>query len=221
MALRAVFFDLDGTLLDTAKDLSAALNKTLEEDGRPTLPFSETRGIVSEGSYALVKKGYALNDDDPQVPVLRQRLLDHYLQDLSRHTTPFDGIEALIDTIHQHGLSWGIVTNKPWPYAEPLMQRFEFASAPSCVLSPEHVKHRKPDPESLFLACEQTNCHVSEAIYIGDHRRDIECGRNAGMPTIAVSYGYIAEGDNIEDWQADHCVDHVSEIWPLLEHYLD
>lgn len=219
MTLRAVFFDLDGTLLDTAQDLSNALNATLLEDGLPPLPFDEARAIVSEGSFALVKQGYQLHDEDPQIPALRQRLLDHYLRDLSANTRPFPGIESLIAQIAEAGMLWGIVTNKPWPYAEPLMQNFRFAKEPSCLLCPEHVQHRKPDPESLFLACTQTDCHIHESIYIGDHRRDIECGKRAGMRTVAVTYGYIPVNDDPEQWGADHCVDDASELWPLIANY--
>ena len=220
MTLKAVFFDLDGTLLDTALDLSAALNHILIEDGRPELPIEETRGIVSEGSYALVKKGYGLKDHDPEVEPLRQRLLDFYEHNLNKHTEPFSGIAELIKKINDASIIWGVVTNKPKLYAEPLMAQFDFASTPSCVLAPEHVKHRKPHPESLILACELSGCSVSEAIYIGDHKRDIDCGKNAGMTTIAVSYGYIPDGEDIHSWQADHYVDSADELWPLISYYL-
>ncbi len=219
MTLKAVFFDLDGTLLDTAHDLSAALNTILIEDKRPPLDLKETREIVSEGALALVMRGYQLSGGDARAPALRQRLLDRYAENLATHTVKFDGIDALIAQLTEHQIAWGIVTNKPLPYAKPLMTHFSFASAPSCLLCPEHVKHRKPAPESLFLACEQTNCHVTEAIYIGDHRRDIECGKNAGMPTIAVSYGYLPSGQDIQQWNADHCVDSVAEIWPIISKY--
>lgn len=221
MDLRAVFFDLDGTLLDTADDLSAALNKILHEDGLQTLPMSITRSIVSEGSYALVKRGYGLVTGDPRIAPLRQRLLAHYLDNICDRTVAFDGIGTLIEKLAENDLRWGIITNKPRRYTEALMQHFTFASTPSCVLSPEHVSKPKPDPESLFLACQQTNCHVNEAIYIGDHRRDIDCGKNAGMPTVAVSYGYIPEGENIRSWEADHSVDTADAIWPIIQTYLN
>ncbi len=219
MTLKAVFFDLDGTLLDTALDLSAALNKVMVEDGLSPLPIEKTRGIVSEGSFALVKLGYQLQDGHPRIDSLRQRLLDHYLADLASHTEMFDGIDELITTLTQHDIGWGIVTNKPWPYTEPLMEAFQFASPPLCVICPEHVTHRKPAPDSLTLACEKAHCDTSEAIYIGDHQRDISCGQNAGMPTIAVSYGYIAKDDNIHSWNADHIAVTAHDLWPLINTY--
>lgn len=220
MTLRAVFFDLDGTLLDTALDLSAALNNILIEDGLAPLELEQTRGIVSEGSYALVKKGYSLTDDDPRVPGLRQRLLDHYDKNLNTHTKAFEGIAELIQKLSEAGLVWGVVTNKPKDYAEPLVAQFNFASQPVCVLSPEHVKHAKPHPDSLYLACELSNCRVEQAIYIGDHKRDIDCGKNAGMPTIAVGYGYIPEGEDMLSWQADYNVNTVDELWPVIQQLL-
>lgn len=221
MPLRAVFFDLDGTILDTALDLSAALNKTMIEEGLEPLAIDETRSIISAGSFALIKHGFGLDDESEAVAPLRQRLLNHYNADLSTHTEAFPGVYTLIEKLAENGIAWGIVTNKPWAYAEPLMARFKFASEPSCILSPEHVEKSKPAPDSLFLACEQTQCTVDEALYIGDHQRDIQCGINAGMPTIAVAYGYIPEGENIQDWNASHIADKVEDIWPLIQTYLN
>jgi len=219
MPLRAVFFDLDGTLLDTADDMSAALNAIMAEDGLPPLPIHETRSIVSNGSVALVKKGYQLNDDDSQIPILRQRFLDHYQKNVCQHTHAFEGIEKLIEELNARNIVWGIATNKPWAYAEPLMKNFEFASKPVCILCPDHVAKSKPDPESLILACRAANCDPSEAIYIGDHLRDILCGKNAGMPTIAAKYGFIEDTDDADAWQADHSAESASDIWPILEQY--
>lgn len=220
MSVRAVFFDLDGTLLDTAKDLTGALDKIMQEDGMPALPFEQTRQIVSEGSFALVKLGYQLADGDPEVGPLRQRLLDHYAKHLATDTCTFSGIDALITSLAEHDIAWGIVTNKPWAYAEPLMAEFSFASKPVCILAPEHVSQRKPDPESLYLACKYADCKPEDAIYIGDHRRDIECGINAKMPTIAALYGYIPTGEDTHSWKADHSVNSATELWPIIQQYL-
>ncbi|WP_370978008.1 HAD family hydrolase [Agaribacterium sp. ZY112] len=221
MTLKAVFFDLDGTLLDTARDLSAALDSIMQEDGLEPLPFEQTRVIVSEGSYALVKLGYQLTDDDPQVGPLRQRLLDSYTQNINRHTRSFPGIDELIKKISDAGLAWGIATNKPQALTDALMTQFRFASTPCCILSPEHVKQSKPHEESLLLACRYANCKPSEAIYIGDHVRDILCGKNACMPTIAANYGYIPKDEDSLSWQADHYIEHADEIWPIIDNYLN
>lgn len=221
MSLKAVFFDLDGTLLDTAVDLGNALNHVLAEFDKPIIPLLESRNIVSNGAAALIKAGFKVNESDENFWQLREKLLDYYLQDLASHTTPFEGIEELISKLAEHGIKWGIVTNKPVTYAEPLMKFFQFASEPVALICPDHVTNRKPDPEALILACKYADCAISEALYVGDHLRDIQCGQNAGMPTVAVSYGYIEAHDDYRAWNATHCVDHASEIWPLIQnHYL-
>lgn len=220
MSLKAVFFDLDGTLLDTAIDLGNALNKLLNKHKRESIPLEGLRNIVSDGAAALLKAGFSVVPGDEHYQELRDKLLQYYLDDLASYTVPFDGIEALIGKLKENNIAWGIVTNKPWTYAEPLMKYFNFASSPAAIICPEHVKQKKPDPEALVLACEHAGCSTSEALYIGDHLRDIQCGINAGMPTIAVAYGYIQANDNYRLWGADHHVEHASEIWPLIQNYM-
>lgn len=219
--LRAVFFDLDGTLLDTAPDLANALNRLLADEGRDTLPFESIRRVASDGAYAMLKLGFGVERDDPPTASLRQRLLDFYLDDLSSGTSVFKGVDTLIEKLDNQALAWGVVTNKPLTYAEPLMERFSFARSPICLICPEHVSERKPHPEALELACQIAECKPDEAIYVGDHERDIQCGQRAGMPTIAASYGYISEGQSAHDWGADHVVDHGQEIWPIIHSYIN
>jgi len=220
MTLQAVFFDLDGTLLDTAQDLGNALNRLLMERGKEPLPDVVIRRVVSDGANAMLALAFDVHLGDPDHAELRERLLAFYLEDIATHTRPFDGIEEIIAKLTSSSLKWGIVTNKPWIYTEALMAYCEFASTPAAIVCPDHVSQRKPDPEALFLACEQAQCEPQQAIYVGDHKRDIECGNKAGMPTIAVGYGYIREGDSHEKWQADHCVNSAQEIWPIIQAYL-
>jgi phosphoglycolate phosphatase len=220
MRQTGVFFDLDGTLLDTAQDLCAALDMTMIDEGVKPLPFEATRPYVSNGSYALIEKGLGISPSDPKVEPIRERLLAHYLDNLCTHTRPFDGIDELITTLAANNIPWGIITNKPSAYAEPLMEHFSFASSPGCLICPDHVTHRKPDPEAMFLACDQSHCCAEDSVYIGDHKRDIECGNRAQALTIAVSYGYLVEADDIASWGADHIVDSAREIWPLINQHL-
>lgn len=220
MSLKAVFFDLDGTFLDTAADLTAALNKLLIEENQSPLDNDFVRPVVSDGARGLLEIGFDIDTEDPDYPDLRQRLLNHYTNDLWTHTLPFEGIEELVTKLVNHNIAWGIVTNKPWAYTEPLMANFQFASQPQVQICPDHVTHTKPHPEPLLLACEQVNCSVEEAIYVGDHRRDIESGKRAGMTTIAVGYGYIRPNDNHKTWEATHVATTGSELWPIIENYL-
>ncbi len=217
MTLKAVFFDLDGTLLDTAPDLAKALNRLLIEENLSPLPEPRIRQVVSDGAYALLKLGFNVDRDHEHTPALRARLLDFYLEDIASGTTAFSGIEGLIETLASNDITWGIVTNKPEAYATPLMKEFNFASEPACLICPDHVEKRKPHEEPLLLACEYAKCKPQEAIYIGDHLRDIECGKNAKMPTIAANYGYINDGDSAHNWKADYVVENGEDIWPLIK----
>lgn len=217
--LKAVFFDLDGTLLDTSEDLGHALNQVRREHGLEDLPQAVIRKEVSNGATALVKLGFGPLSQEKLEP-LRQRLLEMYQQHIALHTKPFEGIEELIQNLADHGINWGIVTNKPQLYTAELMRHFQFATPPCATVSPDQVGVGKPDPAPLFFACETAGCSPAEAIYIGDHQRDIECGRNAGMPTIAVGYGFTADPDEHRNWDATHVADRVADIWPIISTYL-
>lgn len=218
--IRAVMFDLDGTLLDTAPDFIAVVNQLLAEQNRPALPAKTIRAGVSNGSKALIKLAFAIDERDEQFEPLRQRLLELYLQNHSVHTRPFPGINELIKQLSAHNIAWGIATNKPSMYTLPLMVDMNMQPPPASVICPDHVSHPKPSPESLFLASTQLGCTPQEIIFIGDHKRDIDCGKDAGSITIAAAYGYVDEGDNAADWNADYCVNHADEIWPIIQKYM-
>lgn len=221
MRLKAVLFDLDGTLLDTAPDFINSLNLLLQEQQRDPLPREMIRKTVSNGATALVQLAFPdIRSDSATFDTMRQRLLAIYSQHLADHSQPFPGINELLRFCQQHQLQWGIVTNKPWVYTEPLIRQMTFPCPPASIVCPDHVKNRKPDPEPLLLACQQLNCRVTEAIYLGDHRRDIESAHNAQMATIACAYGYIEDGDDIHQWRADHVIEHAQDAIPLLQQKL-
>jgi N-acetyl-D-muramate 6-phosphate phosphatase len=219
MNLKAVFFDLDGTLLDTSQDLGKALNRLCAEENLAAIPYDDIREQVSNGASAMIKLAFGDMNEEGLYP-LRQRLLDYYLDDIATHTQAFPGIPELISKLTQVGLAWGIVTNKPSLYTRELMRHFEFASPPSATICPDDVGIGKPNPKGLLKACTLTGCTPTEAIYIGDHQRDIETGLNAAMPTIAVGFGFTQHPDEHKTWGATHAVDSADEIWPLLlDHY--
>ncbi|MEY4588590.1 MAG: hypothetical protein RL497_666 [Pseudomonadota bacterium] len=217
MPLHALLFDLDGTLLDTSGDMGQALNRLLMEERLSPLMAHQIRPHVSNGANALIKLGFGeLPQEEHEA--LRARFLDLYLADIARHTLPFPGIEPLLNQCLEQKIAWGIATNKPWRYTEPLMRHFAFAERAAITLCPEHAKP-KPDPAMLLLACEQLNCSPDDVIYIGDHQRDIECGSRAGMKTIAVGYGFTQTADEHTQWGATFNVAQASEIWPLIQHH--
>ncbi|MEN0038888.1 MAG: HAD-IA family hydrolase [Cellvibrio sp.] len=218
--IRAVMFDLDGTLLDTAPDFIVVVNQLLTEQQRPTLAPDIIRAGVSNGSKALIKLAFGIEENDAQFEPLRHRLLELYLAHIAVFTVPFPGINSLLDKLADNNIAWGIATNKPATYTLPLMAALDIQPAPRSVICPDHVARSKPDPESLFLASKQLGCAPEEIIYIGDHKRDIDCGKGAGSITIAAAYGYLDADENPANWNADYCVNHADEIWPIVEKYL-
>ena len=202
-ALKAVVFDLDGTLVDTAQEFILVVQALRAEHGLDAMNEQRIRSTVSSGARALVRLGLNLQESEPEFESKRLRLLELYSGVLGSVAKPYPGIEALISSLQERGIAWGISTNKPRAYTDPLMAKLNFNPAPSCVVCPDDVSETKPHPEPLYLSCKQIGCAPHQAIYVGDHRRDIEAGRRAGMYTIAAAYGYIEAGDKPSDWGAN------------------
>ena len=215
--IRTILFDLDGTLLDTAPDLAEALNTVLTENRHDPLPFESIRPVVSHGGMALIQLGFGLERSDPTFEPLRQRLLDVYRDNLSRHTTPFPGIGELLDTIEQRGINWGIVTNKPAWLTEPLLKDLNLFDRAICVISGDTLDERKPHPAPMLYACELAGCKPEQCVYIGDARRDIEAGNNAGMHTLTALFGYIQEDDTPGTWEADGMINMPLDLLAWLD----
>lgn len=217
--VKAVLFDLDGTLLDTAPDFVTTVNRLMTEENLPEVPAEKTRKTVSNGARALINMAFGLSPDDEHFPRLHQRLLAIYSEQLAVDTVPFPGIQTVLDFLGEKNIPWGIVTNKSITYTQPILDALRLSPAPQSVICPDHVEKNKPDPESLFLACKQLDCETHEIIYIGDHQRDIVCGQRAGSKTIAATYGYVPENDDPKDWNADYYVDSAEAILPILKCY--
>lgn len=215
-SLKAVLFDLDGTLLDTARDLANALNRLLIEEQLDPLPFETIRDVVSNGGNAMVSLGFGTDAGTDRHQKLYLRLLDLYAQDLTSHTAPFPGINALLATLDQFAIHWGVVTNKPSHYTLPIMERMALYPPCSAIVCADQVKNSKPHAEPLLKACELINCSPGQTLYVGDHQRDIEAGRRAGMKTVAALYGYIEAQDNPNQWGADYTIDHPDELTELI-----
>jgi len=212
----AVLFDLDGTLLDTAPDFVTSLNKLLRQKDCPPLPDKIIRATVSHGARALVTLGFGLDETDTRFEPLRQELLVIYRQHLSQKTRLFSGMAEILCELAARNIPWGIVTNKPEIYTTAILADLVITPAPSVIICPDHVSKTKPNPEALFLACSKVAAQPERSVYIGDHPRDIQAGLNAGLTTIAVSYGYLEAGDNPGDWGAHHLVHRPQELAELL-----
>lgn len=205
--LKAVVFDLDGTLLDTAPEFIEVVQALRGEHGLGPMDPDDIRAVVSDGARAMVSLALDLAQDHPDFEANRQRFLEIYAEDLGSATKPYAGIVELIDALAEGGRAWGVSTNKPSYLTDPLLGRINLQPAPRSVVCPDHVSRPKPDPEPLLLNCRQLGCAPGEVIYIGDHRRDIEAGRAAGIYTIAAAYGYIHHDEDPHSWQADAIAD--------------
>ncbi|MFT4019931.1 MAG: HAD-IA family hydrolase [Acinetobacter sp.] len=218
--MKAVLFDLDGTLIDTAADFIRIIQHMCQEAQRPIVDAATIRTQVSEGARAMVKLVYPeLAVDDPIFLAHRQRFLDHYGENIAIDTDLFEGMYPLLEMLENHNIPWGIVTNKPRGLSESLIEALNLQQRCAVLVCPDDVKKTKPDPEPMYLAAKTLGIEATDIIYVGDHPRDIDAGRNAKMYTILAAYGYLPVEfrDDLNAWQADYIVDNVQELHQVLK----
>ena len=218
--MKAVLFDLDGTLIDTAADFVRIIQQMCRDEQRPVVEAEIIRTQVSEGARAMVKLVYPeLDVTDPIFLAHRQRFLDVYGDNIVVDTDLFVGMYALLEELEANQIPWGIVTNKPRGLSESLLAELNLTERCAVLVCPEDVTHTKPDPEPMYLAAKQLNLDAKDIIYVGDHPRDIDAGRNAEMYTILAAYGYlpIESRDDLNAWQADAIIQTVTELHQLLK----
>ena len=213
---KALLFDLDGTLLDTAPDFIIAVNKQLERHGRDPLVGNAIRTSVTHGSIGIIESAYNIKQNHPEFESLKEEFLELYLGNIAEKTNLFDGLQQVLETCQQRNIPWGVVTNKPLRYTTPLMAALGLDEQSATTICPDHVTNPKPDPEALILACSQINIAPNDCLYVGDHIRDIQAGKSAGMRTIAAAWGYIEEFEDISQWQADMIVKESTDLHSLL-----
>ncbi|ADQ84831.1 MULTISPECIES: HAD family hydrolase [Methylovorus] len=211
-----ILFDLDGTLVDTAPDLAYALNLQRERHGLPALPLDDIRPFASHGSRGLLHKGFGITMEDPEFDAMRAEYLALYDEVFARSPVLFSGMAEVLAHIENQGLQWGVVTNKPRRFTEPMMQVMGLSSRAACVVSGDDAARAKPYPDTLLLACEQMTVKPQQCLYIGDAERDIEAGRTAGMKTVLAMYGYLDEQDQPEQWGADATIDKPLDLIALI-----
>lgn len=213
---RAVLFDLDGTLLDTAPDMVRALDLLLQEEGVPAVDSDIARQHVSHGAGALVKLGFGESQSDSDYQRRCQRYLTLYEQNLCVDTALFEGMAETLTFLEEHDILWGVVTNKPAFLTEPLLKALDLDKRSSTTISGDSLPQRKPHPQPLFHAANDCNVLATECIYVGDAERDIVAGNRAGMITLLASYGYIDANDQPEHWGANGIIQHAQEILDWL-----
>nr|WP_314371598.1 HAD-IA family hydrolase [uncultured Acinetobacter sp.] len=218
--MKAVLFDLDGTLIDTAADFVRIIQQMCRDEQRPVVEAEIIRTQVSEGARAMVQLVYPEMDvTDPVFLAHRQRFLNTYGDNIVVDTNLFEGMYPLLEELEAHQIPWGIVTNKPRDLSELLLAALNLTERCAVLVCPEDVSKTKPDPEPMYLAAKQLNLEARDIIYVGDHPRDIDAGRNAEMYTILAAYGYlpVESRDDLLAWQADAIIQTVPELHQLLK----
>ncbi|MBE2294986.1 MAG: HAD-IA family hydrolase [Phycisphaerales bacterium] len=212
-----VLFDLDGTLLDTAPDLTLALNRLRRERDLSALPVATIRSTVSHGSPGMLKVGFGLSPDDPLYAELNPRFLEFYREAIAVETRLFPGMSEVLEYLERNAIRWGVVTNKPHELTEPLLKALALWSRAACVVSGDTLPTRKPDPEPLLYACAQIGADPGRSLYIGDAERDILAGRQAGMTTLVAGFGYLSTEDRPETWNADGFLHQPLDLFAWLD----
>ncbi len=207
MTVNTIFFDLDGTLIDTAPDLAYALNALLLENGVAEKPYEAIKPLVSHGGKALVAMGFECDESDPEFSKRHQRLLQIYTENIDKYAKTFAGIDDLLKLIKQRKLLWGVITNKPENLTHLLLDKLGIR--PDVVVCGDTLTYNKPHPAPLLYACAKLSVNPSSCLFIGDDKNDMLAGKNAEVKTVAVTYGY---GKVTQDWGYDYIVGHPKEI---------
>lgn len=211
---RAILFDLDGTLADTAPDLAAAVNQLRTERGWLPTPYEQLRPVASAGARGLIGSAFGIKPEDDNYEALRIAFLSNYQACLAINSKLFDGVPTLLEQLQTRGLAWGIVTNKVARFTDALVPKIGLAHA-ACVISGDTTAYTKPHPEPLLEGARQLQLAAHECWYVGDDLRDIQAGRAAGMVTIAAAWGYCGYLDPAS-WQADALLHDPLDLLDLL-----
>lgn len=199
---KLVLFDLDGTLLDSAPDMVATVNRMRADRGRPPMPLAELRPHVSRGARAMSAAAFPELRGEVSPDLVRE-FLRVYEEELGGHGAPFAGIEELLQAIEAAGGRWGIVTNKPEYLARQLLPTLGWERRSAILIGGDTLPERKPHPLPLLHACETLGTAPTQAVYVGDDERDIVAARAAGMPSVVALWGYRLAADTPESWQGD------------------
>ena len=197
-----VLFDLDGTLVDSAVDLWAAMNVILGRQGRAAMALSALRPAVSKGGRAMLAAAFPDLDVQAREQHL-QPFLDVYAAAVATHSTPFDGIADVLDAIEASGARWGVVSNKPHWLVVPVVESMGWTARSAALYGGDSLPRKKPDPDQLLAAAADNGVAPERCLYVGDDERDIEAARSAGMKSVAALWGYRPDGDDPAAWLAD------------------
>jgi 2-phosphoglycolate phosphatase len=213
---KAVLFDLDGTLIDSAPDLGAAADKMRTDRGLASYPLERYRPMAGAGARGMLGVAFGITPESAEFDALREEFFVTYEHRMLLNTQVFDGIPALIEGLRERGLLWGVVTNKSMRFTDPLTRAIPLFASAGAVVSGDTTPFSKPHPEPLHEAARRLGVASEACIYVGDDERDIVAGRAAGMKTVAAAYGYMGSQADSTLWDADASISSPLELLKLL-----
>ena len=213
--VKAVLFDLDGTLIDSAPDLGAAADKMRTDRGLPSLPLEKYRPMAGAGARGMLGVAFGITPEHPDFAELREEFFRNYESCMTQRTYVFDGVAQLIGSLVERNVPWGVVTNKSMRFAAPLTRGMPLFASARTVVGGDTTPHAKPHPAPLLEAARQVGVKPIECVYVGDDARDVQAGRAAGMGTVAATYGYLGATD-VKEWGADSHIETPLALLPLL-----
>lgn len=215
--VRAVLFDLDGTLLDSAPDLGAAADRMRLDRGLPSLPLSAYRSMAGAGARGMIGVAFGVTPADTAFAALREEFFRNYEACMAETTRAFEGVPEMLQALQHRGLAWGVVTNKASRFTAPLTAGMALFRDAATIVSGDTTPHAKPHPAPLLEALRRMGLEARQCIYVGDDERDIVAGRAAGMRTVAASYGYLGSQGDTTLWRADALIDSPLALLHLLD----
>lgn len=214
--MKAVLFDFDGTLADTAPDLASAINAQRMARQLAPLPLEQLRPVVSHGARGMLRLGFDLAPGQPQYEAMREEFLERYFANICVHTWLFDGVAALLADVETRGIAWGIVTNKPHRFTTPIVRALALDTRAACVISGDTTAHAKPHPDPLLEAARRIGLDPAQCLYVGDDERDVQAALAADMTPAVALWGYLGDGNPPERWGAPHMLEHPKHVLELL-----
>ena len=214
--IQAVLFDLDGTLIDSAPDLGAAVDQMRVDRGMPSLPLVHYRPMAGAGARGMIGLAFGFTPEHPEYDAMKEEFFRNYEACMTQRTFAFEGVVQMIDALVVAQLPWGVVTNKSKRFAEPLTQAMPLFKTAAVVISGDTTPYAKPHPEPLFEAARRLGIAPSACVYVGDDERDIVAGLAAGMKTVAATYGYLGTQSDVQKWQAHAHIQSPRELEDLI-----
>jgi len=214
---RAVLFDLDGTLIDSAPDLGAAADKMRLDRGLASLPYESYRPMAGAGARGMLGVAFGMTPEHADFPAMREEFFVNYESCMTQRTFAFDGVAELIGELVARKLPWGVVTNKSKRFSEPLTRAMPLFATAATVVSGDTTPHAKPHPEPLYEAARRMGFDPVRCIYVGDDERDVVAGLAAGMGTVAATYGYLGQQADTARWGAHAEINSPLALLQLLQ----